>query len=180
MLSIRANKYEKYYREARDVCGLPFPEFISFFDAYERTNADVLDLGCGQGRDALLAARHGHRVLGVDLSATGVAQMVEAACAEGLEVHGLVADIARWETEETFDVVILDRVLHLLADDAERRQVLERSCQYTRPDGYVLIAETPKQQALMHAFFRARHLGWEVVLQRKGFVFVRRVRGESI
>lgn len=178
-MKTRVNKYEKYYREARDVCGAPFPAFVFFFDAYERTNADVLDLGCGQGRDALLAARHGHRVLGVDVSETGVAQMVEAARAEGLEVHGFVADIAHWEAEESFDVVILDRVLHLLADDAERRRVLERSCQYTRPSGFVLIAETPKQQALLHAFFQARHSAWEVVLQRKGFVFVRRMEEES-
>lgn len=35
----------------------------------------MLDLGCGQGRDALLFARAGHRLLGVDVSSVGIEQM---------------------------------------------------------------------------------------------------------
>lgn len=175
----RKNKYERHYREGRDVCREPFPELVTFFDTYDQSEADVLDLGCGQGRDALLAARRGHHVVGVDLSETGVAQMLEDARAEGLHVEGVVGDIAEWRPAGTFDVVVLDRVLHLLAGEAERRRVLNRSCRHTRPGGYVLVADTPKQQALLRDFFRARSSEWEVTLQRKGFVFARRVVAES-
>jgi len=54
-------------------CGQPFPEFVQFFVDFDQVNASVLDLGCGQGRDALFIARMGHDVLGVDLSPTGIA-----------------------------------------------------------------------------------------------------------
>jgi 2-polyprenyl-3-methyl-5-hydroxy-6-metoxy-1,4-benzoquinol methylase len=175
----RKNEYERHYREGRGVCGEPFPELAAFFDAYGRSEADVLDLGCGQGRDALLAARRGHHVVGVDLSETGVAQMLEDASAEGLDVEGVVADIAEWEPADTFDVVILDRVLHLLSDDAERERVLERSCTQTRPSGHVLVADTPKQQEMLRAFFESKRPNWEVTLRQKGFVFARRVPPES-
>ena len=175
----RPNKYEQHYREGREVCGPPFPEFVAFFETYA-PQADVLDLGCGQGRDALVAARHGHRVVGVDLSETGIAQMLEGAAAEGLQVEGIVADVATWQPEASFDVIILDRVLHLLSDDGERRQVLERACAHTRPGGFVLIADTPKQQALLREVCASREPEWEIVLRRKGFVFAQRIASRQL
>lgn len=78
--------YEKLYQESPNVCGPPFPEFEAFFERYNKTQAKVLDLGCGQGRDALFIARMGHQVVGVDISKTGIAQMLEEAKQEGLEV----------------------------------------------------------------------------------------------
>jgi len=74
-----ADKYERQYHEQRGVCGEPFPEIASFFASYAKQAAQVLDLGCGQGRDALMAARHGHHVLGVDSAQTGIRQMLEDA-----------------------------------------------------------------------------------------------------
>ncbi len=175
MVGSRRNIYEQHYQAGRGVCGEPFPEFVAFFDAYEREEADVLDLGCGQGRDALLAARRGHRVVGVDLSETGIAQMLDDARAEELNVHGVVGDIAVWEPAGMFDIVVLDRVLHLLADDEERLRVLERACAHVRPSGHVLVADTPSQQGMLRTFIASNHPRWEVTLQRKGFVFARRV-----
>ena len=64
--------YDQHYRAGRGQCGDPFPEFVAFFDSDDRQRARVLDLGCGQGRDALLAARLGHAVVGVDLCAIGI------------------------------------------------------------------------------------------------------------
>lgn len=171
----RRNKYEPYYREGRNVCGPPFPEVIAFFETYATSHADVLDLGCGQGRDALVAARHGHRVVGVDLSETGIAQMLDDANEEGLNVEGVVADVVTWKPDASFDVIILDRVLHLLSDAHERWNVLDRACAHTRPGGFVLIADTLKQQALLRETFEAREPEWRIVLQRKGFVFAQRM-----
>ncbi len=70
--------YEKEYQKNVDACGLPFAEFVAFFDTI-KGKLKVLDLGCGQGRDALMIARKGHEVLGVDVSPTGIKQMLEKA-----------------------------------------------------------------------------------------------------
>ncbi|MEO0598119.1 MAG: methyltransferase domain-containing protein, partial [Chloroflexota bacterium] len=79
--------YEKLYQEQRHVLGKPTQVFVDFFDEYTKEKADVLDLGCGQGRDALFIARLGHRVVGVDISETGIAQLLEDAKTETLAIE---------------------------------------------------------------------------------------------
>ena len=63
--------YEKIYQKNVNACCEPFIEFIDFidfiefidfFDQLEKTNLNVLVLGCGQGRDALFIALKGHGV----------------------------------------------------------------------------------------------------------------------
>ena len=106
--------YEKVYQEQVDACGDAFPEFVRFFESLDGV-VHVLDLGCGQGRDALMAAWVGHRVVGVDASPSGIEQMLTAARNKGLPVEGEVADLTVFEPEGRYQVVILDRVLHMLS-----------------------------------------------------------------
>lgn len=166
--------YDEHYRKGRGQCGDPFPVFVAFFDDYDRPRARVLDLGCGQGRDALLAARRGHHVVGVDLSEIGIAQMLEDADAEGLDVTGIVSDVLNFRSRRKFDVVLLDRVLHLLLDDDERVACLGRATSLTRKGGYVLIADVPKNRALIHGYFDAEAAQWNVVKRTKNFLFARK------
>jgi 2-polyprenyl-3-methyl-5-hydroxy-6-metoxy-1,4-benzoquinol methylase len=167
--------YEKQYRKSRDVCGPPFPEFVKFFEHYEETCAKILDLGCGQGRDALLLARMGHHVLGVDISETGVSHMLEDAEREGLEVRGVVADVLEYEPSGAYDVVILDRVLHMFKDDGARTALLEKASAATKPGGFVLIADTPKHQDLIRSFFENHPEDWVTAKDKKGFIFVQKL-----
>jgi len=74
--------YEMEFQQSENVCGEPFEEIATFFRDLEIPKAAVLDLGCGQGRDALMAARLGNRVMGVDVSETGISQMVKQAQVE--------------------------------------------------------------------------------------------------
>lgn len=57
----------------------------------------ALDLGCGEGADAVWLAEHGWDVTGLDLSATAIARMRARARDRGLagRVHGLVLDATR-------------------------------------------------------------------------------------
>jgi SAM-dependent methyltransferase len=166
--------YEKQFQETRAACGPPFPQLLAFFEQYDKTCARVLDLGCGQGRDALFIARMGHRVLGVDVSKTGISQMLEEAQRDGLDVEGVVADIVAYEPPGVYDVVILDRVLHMLKDDRDRVAVLERASAVTRSGGFVLIADTPRHQPLVRSFFEDRPDEWVKTKDKKGFIFARK------
>lgn len=90
--------------------------------------------GCGQGREALFVARLGHRATAVDLSSTGIADLQRDARREGRAIDAEVADVRHHRPEGRFDVVILDRTLHMLEAD-ERLRVLRVLIRATAADG---------------------------------------------
>lgn len=164
--------YEKFYKENPHGLGEPFKEFVDFFDRYEKKHARILDIGCGQGRDALFIARLGHSVVGVDMSPTGIAQMVADAEKEKLDIVGVVADITDYEPEEAYDVIVIDRTLHMLPEEAERIAVLERLVARVFDSGYMLIADEKKNLPTMENFLKQH--GWTITLSQKGFLFAQR------
>ena len=162
-------KYDQHYRDHPAACGEPFAELVAFCEA--APPGSVLDLGCGQGRDALMFARAGHRVVGVDISSVGVGQMLAAARAEGLTVEGVVQDIRTYVPDTTFDVVVLDRVLHML-DAADRPGVLASAMSAVAPGGHLLVAEGPKGLVPVRTAVEAA--GWTVSTTTRNRLFVRR------
>jgi 2-polyprenyl-3-methyl-5-hydroxy-6-metoxy-1,4-benzoquinol methylase len=77
----------------------------------------ILDVGTGTGRAALLLARGGARVTAVDASAQMLAVAERRAQEEHLSVRFLVGDVHRLEfADRAFDVVISLRVLMHAAD----------------------------------------------------------------
>lgn len=166
--------YEKQFAQSSEVCGPPFPEIMDFFAEFGSAEARVLDLGCGQGRDAIPIARYGHRVTGVDISPTGVAQLLEQGAEEELLVEGYVADVVSYVPVGQFDVVLLDRVLHTLSDDTRRLIVLQKACRATVAEGYVLVADTPKHMGLIRSHFAGSSDSWRIVRDKGGFLFAQR------
>ena len=75
-------------------------------DFYERLNpapgANFLDVGCGSGQFALLAARDGMNVTGVDIAGNLVEQARARAQAEGLRARFEVADAEALPFEDEF------------------------------------------------------------------------------
>lgn len=78
--------YDKYYL-TENLFGKPYPELIEFFADYPR-KGKVLDLGCGQGRDAIALARLGYSVTGIDNSKVGIDQMNQFGQNENLDLVG--------------------------------------------------------------------------------------------
>jgi S-adenosylmethionine-dependent methyltransferase len=83
----------------------------------------VLDIGCGQGTQALLLARRGHVVAGLDSSAQLLDDFRAALAAEPAEVRGRVRlvrggaeAIADLFAPSSFDVVLCQGVLMYFAD----------------------------------------------------------------
>ncbi len=167
--------YDLHYADRRNLCGPPYPEFRRFFASYARPRAAVLDLGCGQGRDALMAGRLGHTVLGLDLSAVGIAQMLEDAEAGGLRVRGRVGDLVAFRSRQRFDVVLLDRVLHLLPTDADRLAALSRLGGLTRAGSFVLVADIARHRSLIRRFFVSQPRVWRIERRNADFLCVERI-----
>ncbi len=72
----------------------------------------LLDVGCGEGRNAVFFARNGYRVHAFDLSPRGVEKTRELARRAGVEVHVFEADLNTFRLDEPFDVVFSTGALH--------------------------------------------------------------------
>ncbi|MGA4842902.1 trifunctional class I SAM-dependent methyltransferase/NUDIX hydrolase/VOC family protein [Streptomyces sp. G45] len=98
---------------------------------------DILDVGCGTGGLALLAAEQGHRVTALDQS-PAMAARARAKLA-GHRARVLVGDAARPPVgERRFDAVLARHVLWLLPDpDA----ALRHWCSLLRPGGRLVLVE---------------------------------------
>ena len=138
-----ATDYEKIYREQRHALGEPTKELVIFFEQLPAPMR-ILDVGCGQGRDALFIARLGHQVVGVDLSSSGIAQLREDAEREGLDIEGIMADVVEYEPDGLFNIVLFDRTLHMLPTN-DQISVLDRYRKHVDENGYVLISDERKK-----------------------------------
>jgi SAM-dependent methyltransferase len=61
-----------------------------------RHAGDAIDLGMGEGRNAIYLARQGWRVTGVDLAEAGVAQAKKRAVELGIKLDAVVDDLDRY------------------------------------------------------------------------------------
>lgn len=99
----------------------------------------ALDLGCGEGGDAVWLARRGWRVTAVDISAVALARTREGA--EGYGVAELV-DLQRHDLAESFPDGEFDLVsayfLHSRGD-MPREQILRTAASRVAPGGLLLI-----------------------------------------
>jgi SAM-dependent methyltransferase len=79
----------------------------------------VLDVGCGTGEHALMAAAAGHDATGVDTAPTAVALARDKARERGLTARFLVHDALRLaDLGERFDTALDCGLFHVLDDDA--------------------------------------------------------------
>src|SRR5699024_11071529 len=110
-------------------------------------NGSALDLGCGEGGDAVWLAKQGWQVTAGDISATAIARGIENAREAGAAdaVTWVSQDLSAWVTEETFDLVTAS-YFHSSVE-LPRTEILRRAAARVRRGGHLLIVshvfETP-------------------------------------
>lgn len=130
--------YDKYY-QTENLFGEPYPELIEFFKTLP-SKAKVLDLGCGQGRDAIALARLGFTVTGVDHSKTGIDQMNQISSNEHLNLVGLVGDVYAFDGFEAFDIVLLDSMFHFAKKDKSKEiDLIKKIVSALRPGSLLVV-----------------------------------------
>jgi tellurite methyltransferase len=86
----------------------------------------LLDIGCGEGRNAVFFARNGYHVTAFDAPGRGVDKTRELAVSAGVSIDAFVADINEFRLTQSFDVLFSTGVLQHVPP--ERRQELFANC----------------------------------------------------
>lgn len=103
-----------------------------------RPGASVLDLGCGEGRNALFLAASGFNVTAVDISETGIHKLNALALERNLEIHAKVADMRDYRFPHSFDLIIAHGCLHLV-ERGSWQQLIGRLKLHTNPGGVNIV-----------------------------------------
>ncbi|WP_411700950.1 SAM-dependent methyltransferase [Conyzicola sp.] len=101
------------------------------------TPGRALDLGCGEGADAIWLARQGWTVTGVDVSDVAVERAHTHAAAAGVDISFELRDLATSATTDTFDLVS-SFFLHV-PERAQRNETLRVAADAVAPGGTLLV-----------------------------------------
>ena len=98
----------------------------------------VLDIGCGEGKDAVFFARNGYSVSAFDAAESGLKKGIALAESCGVHVDFFRADVNDYFPNEKFDIVFSSGVFHYIHPE-RRAAFIEDIKNATNPGGLHLI-----------------------------------------
>lgn len=107
----------------------------------------ILDIGGGQGRNALYLAQQGFDVTVMDLSSVGLSQLAYKAKKQSVSIATIVGDVTKTVIHGQFNGVVLSFLLHHLASEDAIR-VLTTTKDRTLAGGVHIITTFTSQGAL--------------------------------
>lgn len=97
----------------------------------------VLDLGSGQGRNAIWLALQGHAVTAIDVSDVATARAAEIAAGAGVEAEFIAADLESWQPPTSeYDLVLL---AYMHARESMRKSLHAKAARALRSGGRVFV-----------------------------------------
>jgi len=140
----------------------------------------ALELGCGEGGDALWLAEKGWQVTAVDISSTAIERGRAMAAERGLaeRIEWVAADLAEWAPTGAFDLVTASFLQSPL--ELQRVEILRKAADAVAPGGHLLLvshaAAPPWASGLQHghaafpqpatelALLGLPAVGWQIVV----------------
>jgi 2-polyprenyl-3-methyl-5-hydroxy-6-metoxy-1,4-benzoquinol methylase len=144
MANLQRTVFGRLYRRAPSVESLPWhreqpPTLLERAVAQRRTRGRALDVGCGEGTNAVYLAQSGFSVVGVDFVPAALVAARARAERGGVEVELRECDVVDYEAPSPFDVVLDSGCLHHLPRQ-NVRAYRRRLDEWLAPGGdYVLV-----------------------------------------
>jgi len=93
-----------------------------------------LDIGCGEGRNAVFFARNGYNVTAFDLSLQGVEKTTKMAREANVNIDVFQANINDFRLTGKYDILFSSGVLHYIPE-SKRPEIFENYKQFTNVGG---------------------------------------------
>ena len=112
-------QYEKLYQSEEYFWGTEPADFLDKLAALKPAGAgvSVLDIGCGEGKDAVYMAQLGYQVTAFDLTASGIRKTGRLAEERGVKIRAFTADINDFQTDGRFDIIYSTGTVQYLRDE---------------------------------------------------------------
>jgi len=132
--------WDSKYRKSTFVFGKTPAKFLAENFSYLPSKSKVLDMGMGEGRNAVFLAKKGHQVVGVDISSVAVKKSYLLAKEFGVKIKGIVASLNDYNLKsESFDAIICFYYVD--------RSLLDRIYSWLKPGGILIYeAHTIKEK----------------------------------
>ena len=138
-MSIRTN-YEKWYEGEEYYWGLEPAGFLAELIKLcpPSPSKRVLDIGCGEGKDAVYMAQSGYDVTAFDLAENGIKKTLKLADSRCVKVNAYVDDINTFETEEKFDIIYSSGTIQYLFEE-NKKAFFDKLNRITNKNGIVFL-----------------------------------------
>lgn len=130
--------WEKSYQKIDvETFGKPSREIVEIVKKL-KDGSRILDIGCGEGRHSICCASQGHIVDAIDISSNGINKLLQLSSGK-YKINAQVSDIASFETESQYDLIIAHGVLQFLSP-VVRDKSIQKMKKLTKVNGYNAIA----------------------------------------
>jgi len=127
----------------------------------------LLDIGCGEGKDAVFFARCGYDVSAFDISEAGLDKLKRLADSSRVYIKAFKADIQDYRLEEKFDILYSAGVLHYMKPEL-RDEIMANYKYHVNNNGAVAFHVFVKKPFIPRA---ADFSKWEFDWWRSGELF---------
>ncbi len=139
--------YSKLYKDDSYYWGiLPNSFCYTVLEKYPPTRRlKLLEIGCGEGRDAVFFARNGYEVSAYDVVSEGVNKAKQLASLCNVSLNAFTSNMLLFDPEETYDVLYCARSLQYVPRDM-REEFFEKYKKRTNPGGvhaFMVMVDKP-------------------------------------
>ena len=140
---------------------------------------NILDLGCGDGRNSIFFSSLGHKVTAIDTSKSYISFLKQAADFGNYHLEPICSDVRNWNFDKSFDVILAHGLLHYFPKEYAI-SFIKKIQKHTKEGGVNIITIAPSTEDgdIPEDFKRAGHVnpfipmeikkqydGWKLVLR---------------
>lgn len=131
--------YDEDYQKTKNLFGEQPEKILVNYADQIRSSLSTLDIGTGQGRNALYLAEKGSTVIAIDPSAVAIAETKRRAKETGLDIECQTVTFEKFEsTDDSCSAILLFGLIQILTVD-QIKKTLEKTGRLLAPEGLLFV-----------------------------------------